>query len=33
LRFCCGGSNDSICFHKASSTRGLPKHHLHHATR
>ena len=33
LRFSCGGSNGSISFHKASSTRGLPKHHLHHATR
>jgi len=33
LRFSCGGSNGSISFHKASSTRGLPKRHLHHATR
>jgi len=32
-RFSCGGNNGSISFHKASSTRGLPKHHLHHATR
>lgn len=33
LRFSCAGSNGSISFHKASSTRGLPKRHLHHATR
>ena len=33
LRSACGGSNGSISFHKASSTRGLPKRHLRHATR
>ena len=33
LRFPCAGSNGSISFHKPSSTRGLPKRHLHHATR
>lgn len=33
LRFSGGGSNGSISLHKASSTRGLPKRHLRHATR